>query len=194
MAILKNRAGVATSTVGTGPITLGVALTSATQPNAASWQTFAAAGVANGDRVRYLILDSNGSWEYGEAVYTATGTVLARASGAMDGSVPGQKSSTGALLALTGTAQVFITAVAEDLSRVVFTAVSSVNQTGIVTETFTKVNFGSVGINDGSYYNAGTSRWIPPAGRCQLEASISANNVLLGTPIILGFNKNGASY
>lgn len=121
MAVLKNRAGVGTSTTGTGTITLGAALTSAQNPNAASWQTFAGSGVANGDSVRYLILDSNGAWEYGPGTYTSAGTTLSRAAGLMDGTVAGQKSSTGALLSLTGTAQVFITAVAEDITPVTLT-------------------------------------------------------------------------
>jgi hypothetical protein len=40
---------------------------------------------------------------------------LTRPVGAMDGSIPGQKSSTGSLLNLSGSAQVFVAAVAEDL-------------------------------------------------------------------------------
>jgi hypothetical protein len=40
---------------------------------------------------------------------------LTRPAGAMDGSIPGQKSSTGSLLSLSGNAQVFVAAVAEDL-------------------------------------------------------------------------------
>jgi hypothetical protein len=115
MAVLKNRAGVGTSTTGTGTITLGAALTAAQNPNAASWQTFGTAGVASGDTVRYLILDSNGAWEYGPGTYSSAGVSLTRAAGALDGSIAGQKSSTGALLVLSGTAQVFIAAVAEDL-------------------------------------------------------------------------------
>lgn len=115
MAVLKNRAGVVTATSGTGTITLGAAIAAGAAFNSASWQTFAAAGVANGDSVRYLILDSNGAWEYGLGTYTSAGTALIRSTGAMDGTVPGQKSSTGSLISLTGTAQVFITAIAEDL-------------------------------------------------------------------------------
>ena len=115
MATLKNRAGVLTSTVGTGTITLGSGLTAAQNPNAASWQTFGAAGVVNGDVIRYLILDSNGAWEYGPGTYSSAGLTLSRATGAMDGTIAGQKSSTSALLSLTGTAQVFITAIDADI-------------------------------------------------------------------------------
>jgi len=115
MALLKNRAGMNTATTGTGTVTLGLAVPAGTAPYAAAWQTFANAGVANTESVRYLILDSNGAWEYGIGTYTSAGTTLSRASGAMDGTIPGQKSSTGSLLSLSGTAQVFIAAVAEDI-------------------------------------------------------------------------------
>jgi len=115
MAVLKNRAGVVTATAGTAsPIQLGAAI-GQTSPFAATWQTFAASGVVDGDIVRYLILDSNGAWEYGLGMYLHTTGSLNRAAGAMDGTVAGQKSSTGARLVLTGNAQVFITAVVEDL-------------------------------------------------------------------------------
>jgi hypothetical protein len=103
---LKNRAGVATATTGAGTVTLGSALAAATAINAASWRTFANAGVANGDTVRYLILDNNGAWETGTGVYTTAGTTLTRTLLA---------SSTGSLLSLSGSAQVFIAAVAEDI-------------------------------------------------------------------------------
>lgn len=115
MAVLKNRAGVSTSTAGAGPITLGTALAANVTMISAAWQTFANAGVVNGDVVRYLVLDNNGAWEYGPGTYTAGSLQLSRAVGAMDGTVPGQKSSTGSLLTLSGNAQVFVVAVAEDI-------------------------------------------------------------------------------
>ena len=115
MVDLKNRAGVTSTTTGTGTITLGSALTSASVVNSVSWQTFANAGVTDGEIVRYLILDSNGAWEYGPTVYTASGTTITRPAGLMDGSVSGQKSSTGSLLNLSGNEQVFIAAIAEDI-------------------------------------------------------------------------------
>jgi transposase len=106
MAKLFNRAGVATSTTGSGTVTLGSAIAAGTTPNACSYLSFASAGVGNGQTVSYLILDSNGAWELGTGTYTASGTTLSRSL---------TISSTGSLLDLSGTAQVFIAARKEDL-------------------------------------------------------------------------------
>jgi hypothetical protein len=106
MAKLFNRAGVATSTTGTGTVTLGSAIAAGTTPNACSYLSFTGAGVSDGQTVSYLILDSNGAWELGTGTYTASGTTLSRSL---------TVSSTGSLLNLSGTAQVFIAARKEDL-------------------------------------------------------------------------------
>lgn len=118
MVALKNRAGVSTSTSGTGILTLGPALPAGAVPYAASWLNFTDAGVQNGEIVRYLILDGLGRWEYGPGQYNVFGPTLTRPATVMDGTIPGQRSSTGALLPLSGSSQVFITAVAEDLLNV----------------------------------------------------------------------------
>lgn len=99
MSILKNRAGMSTSTTGTGTITLGSALT--------GYQSFADAGVADGDIVSYLIEDGV-NWEIGYGTYTASGTTLARTTVL-------ESTNADAAINLSGSANVYITALAEDL-------------------------------------------------------------------------------
>ena len=98
MVTLVNRAKMSTSTTGTGTITLGSAET--------GYQSFADAGVADGDVVRYVIEDGD-DWEIGSGTYTATGTTLTR--------TVDESSNADAALNLTGSAVVFITAAAGDV-------------------------------------------------------------------------------
>jgi len=99
MAVLKNRAKMSTSATGTGsPITLGSAED--------GYQTFADAGVANADVVRYVIEDGN-NFEIGTGTYTATGTTLSR--------TVSESSNSDAAINLSGSATVFIGATAEDI-------------------------------------------------------------------------------
>lgn len=98
MAILVNRAKMTTVTTGTGTITLGSA--------SSGYQTFAAAGVANGDTVRYVIEDGT-AWEIGTGVYTAAGTTLSR--------TVSQSSNAGSAINLSGSAVVFVSAVEADI-------------------------------------------------------------------------------
>ena len=99
MVTLVNRAKMSTSTTGTDALTLGTAVT--------GFQSFADAGVADADVVRYVI-EENDTWEIGTGTYTASGTTLSRTL---------VESSTGFLLNLTGQGVVFLTAVASDLQN-----------------------------------------------------------------------------
>ena len=96
MVTLVNRAKVATATTGTGTITLGSA--------ESGYQSFADAGVVDTDVVRYVI-ENGTDWEIGTGTYSAgtlTRTVL-------------ESSNADAALNLTGSAVVYVSAVAEDI-------------------------------------------------------------------------------
>ena len=93
MTVLVNRAKMTTATTGTGDITLGSAVS--------GYQTFADAGVTDGQSVRYVIEDGS-AWEIGTGTYTASGTTLSR--------TPSESSNSGSAISLTGEATVFVTA------------------------------------------------------------------------------------
>jgi len=96
--VLGNRAKMSTSTTGTGTITLGSAVS--------GFQTFAAAGITNGQTVRYTI-EEGVAFEIGTGVYTSSGTTLTRN--------VSESSNSDNALNLSGSAEVFITAAAADI-------------------------------------------------------------------------------
>ena len=102
MTKLVNRAKMSTSSTGTGsPITLGTA--------ESGYQSFADAGVADGEVVRYVIEDGT-DWEIGTGTYTASGTTLTR--------TVDESSNADAALNLTGSAVVYVSAAAADIPPV----------------------------------------------------------------------------
>ena len=99
MVTLVNRAKMSTATTGTGTITLGTA--------ESGYQSFAAAGVVDGNTVRYVIEDGT-NWEIGSGVYASSGPTLSR--------TPSESSSAGAAMVLTGSAVVYVSATKSDVT------------------------------------------------------------------------------
>lgn len=120
MASLLDRCGVACATTLTGTLTLGAAL-GATAPNLCSFMDLPTAGAVDQKTYRYLILDSNGAWELGKGVFTLAGLTLTR--------TVQFSSNSNAAISLTGSSQVFISPLAEDIVSI------SDDQTALFTQT-----------------------------------------------------------
>ena len=161
MAVLANRVRVTTSTTGTGTITLGSAAT--------TYQTFAEAGVSNGDVVRYLIEEGT-NWEVGTGTYTATGTTLSR--------TVSESSNSGSAITLAGSAIVSIVAAAEDVTSDVEITGGTIDNaviggTTAVAGTFTNVT--STGTLTYATLNDGTTSLTSTVAELNYSDGVTSN-------------------
>jgi hypothetical protein len=176
MVTLVNRAKMSTATTGTGTITLGSAV--------AGFQTFADAGVANAETVRYTIEDG-AAFEIGTGTYTSSGTTLSRAL---------IESSTGSLLNLSGSAVVYVTAAAQDLqsdtantaSTLVARDASGDFSAGAITGTsFVSSGNMTFGDNDKAIFGAGSDLEIYHDGSQSIIADVGIG------PLVIKGGNNG---
>jgi hypothetical protein len=114
MAKLFNLAEVYTTSTGSGTVIAGSATTGSID--------FIQAGIQDGDTVSYGITDGNNS-EVGRGVYTASASSLTRN--------PLKSTNSGSVLVLSGSAQVFITALAEDIGNVSDTGATTANHLAV---------------------------------------------------------------
>jgi len=98
-----NRVWMTTATAGTGTITLGSAK--------AGYLTFAEGGVANAEKVTYVLVDGN-DFEIGLGTYTSSGTTMSRDTVTVS-KISGTAGTT--KLTLSGSAEVFLAPAAADM-------------------------------------------------------------------------------
>ncbi len=146
MAKFFNRVKVAITSTGTGSVTCGTALT--------GFQSLADASVANGDVVRYTIIDGN-SYESGTGTVTLSGSTYSISRGP---SVSSESNNSAIDVSSSSGANIFLTMLAED----------------VVVNLADLDNVSTATPSDGQNltYNASSGLWAPssPAG---LAASIT---------------------
>ena len=166
MVKLVNRAKMTTATTGTGTITLGSA--------SDGYQSFAAAGVSNGDEVRYAIEDGNG-FELGVGQYTASGSTLSR--------TVSESSNSGNALNLSGNAVVFVTAIADDVGVRTYATISAMTSATAAKSgalAFVTANSGLYQNNGNGWYKVATVNTSPTISAVQ-DASSNTTPFSLAT-------------
>lgn len=168
-------AKMTTPTTGTtSPLVLGSAVS--------GFLSFSAAGVQDGETIRYAIRDGANS-EIGYGVYSASGTTLTR-------NVTSSTNSNNAI-SLSGAAQVFITPSAIDLNQgPAFSAYQSSAQSSLPLA-WTKIQFQTEEFDtDGCFDSATNYRFTPNvAGYYHLTGNLQLNGS--STLLIVGLYKNG---
>ena len=71
-----------------------------------------------------------------------------------------------------------------------FTAYKAASQ-GVAHATWSKINFGAIGYNNGSFYSTSNSRYTPPLGETIFVASVFATGLALGSNLYIAIYKNG---
>ena len=185
--IFADRVKETTATTGTGTVTLGGAL--------AGYQTFSSA-VGNGNTCYYAlqIVDSNGNptgaWEVGSGTYTSSGNTLSRTLIA---------SSTGSLISLTGSTQIWLDqpAAAIVVGQPAFQAYMSSNQS-LTSATATKLTYNTKVFDTNNYYDSTTNYRFTPlrAGKYMVRNVIAVQNATTTSSVQLQalIYKNGAAY
>jgi hypothetical protein len=69
---------------------------------------------------------------------------------------------------------------------------NGVDQTGLVSGSFTKITFTTEVYDNGGYYDAANSRWTPPAGIVHIEFQSLISGVTAASGLEAGIFKNGA--
>ena len=162
MVTLADRVKVATSTTGTGTITLGSA--------ESGYLSFSGGGVSDGDTVRYVIEDGT-SWEIGTGTYTASGTTLSR-------TVTSSSNSDNAI-SLSGSAYVFLSIAATDLQELVtfsetFTLPSS---DGTANQVLVTDGSGALSFADGGgTYDYSTTEFTATASQTAFTGTFDADH------------------
>jgi hypothetical protein len=175
MSKLVNRAKMTTATTGTGTLTLGSAVD--------GYQSFAAAGVSDGDSVSYAIEDGS-NWEIGTGIYSSTGPTLTRS--------VSESSNADAAIALSGDAVVYVTARGEDILSPEGdqTLTGGFNVTPFANGTRSSGTLTPDPLNGNiqTAVNGGAHTLAPPATSCTMVIQYT-NNASAGTITVSGFTQ-----